>query len=334
MNFTGGVISQQQKVKIKNLLPEIGISQMREEIIQGLTAEPKSISSKYFYDKTGSELFNQITQLPEYYPTRTEKSILHQIAPELMNRNSSFEIIELGSGDCSKISILLDAIDEQRLENIYYVPVDVSKSAIENSARELCERYSDLQINGYVADFMHQLNLIPRKTQKRIICFFGSTIGNFSAADAELIIKNLADELEGDDSLLIGFDLVKPRHLLHAAYNDAAGITHAFNKNILNVVNQIIESDFHPDDFDSHSFFNEDKLRNEMHLVANKNCTVCSPFLKEQLRLKMGDSFHTESSHKYSVSAIKKLTEPADLIIQNIFTDSNQWFALVEFSKA
>lgn len=334
MNFTGGVISQQQKVKIKNLLPEIGISQMREEIIQGLTAEPKSISSKYFYDKTGSELFNKITQLPEYYPTRTEKSILHQIAPDLMNRNTSFEIIELGSGDCSKISILLDAIDAQHLENIHYVPVDVSKSAIENSALELSDRYSGLRINGYVADFMHQLNLIPRKTRQRIICFFGSTIGNFSAADSELIINNLANELERGDSLLIGFDLVKPRHLLHAAYNDAKGITHAFNKNILNVVNQIIESDFQPDDFDSHSFFNEDKLRNEMHLVANKNCTVCSPFLKEHLRLEKGDSFHTESSHKYSVSTIEKLIKHTDLTIQNIFTDSNQWFALVEFGKA
>jgi len=272
--------------------------------------------------------------LPEYYPTRTEKSILNQIAPDLMNRNSSFEIIELGSGDCSKISILLDAIDAQHLENIHYVPVDVSKSAIENSAFELCGRYPDLRINGYVADFMHQLNLVPRKTQQRIICFFGSTIGNFSATDSELIIKNLADELEGEDSLLIGFDLVKPRHLLHAAYNDAEGVTHAFNKNILNVVNQIIKSNFQLENFDSHSFFNEDKLRNEMHLVANKNCAVCSPFLEEQLRLKRGDSFHTESSHKYSVSTIKKLIAHTDLTIQNIFTDSNQWFALVEFGKS
>ncbi|MCK5731128.1 MAG: L-histidine N(alpha)-methyltransferase, partial [Draconibacterium sp.] len=133
MNFIDSGVFEKQKVRIKNLLPEIGIEKARAEIIVGLTSKNKSISSKYFYDEIGSDLFEAITELPEYYPTRTEKSILESIAPELMNRNSSFEIIELGSGDCSKISILIDAVQKVNLENVNYIPIDISKSAIENS---------------------------------------------------------------------------------------------------------------------------------------------------------------------------------------------------------
>ncbi|MCG8520892.1 MAG: L-histidine N(alpha)-methyltransferase, partial [Pseudomonadales bacterium] len=243
MNFNETGIFQKQKVRIKNLLPDIGIDQARKEIIEGLTSDQPKISSKYFYDEKGSVLFEEITKLEEYYPTETEKSILKRIAPDLMNRNSSLEIIELGSGDCSKISILLNAIDRLTLENVNYIPVDFSRSAIESSANQLTKKFPEMEISGYVADFIHQLDLIPHSEKPRIICFLGSTIGNFAKNEAKEILQNLSKGMLKGDSLLVGFDLVKPKRILHSAYNDSKGVTEKFNKNILNVVNEIIQSD-------------------------------------------------------------------------------------------
>lgn len=332
MNFTESKIVQKLSFQIKNLLPEIGIDNIRAEIIEGLSADRKYISSKFFYDSVGSELFNRITKLPEYYPTRTEKSILREISPVLMNTNSTFEIIELGSGDCSKISILLDAA-ESNLENTVYIPVDVSKSAIEKSAKELAVRYPGLQIQGYVVDFMNQLPLIPHAGYQRLICFFGSTIGNFSFQESIEILKTLELGLNENDSLLVGFDLIKSSKLLRAAYNDSMGITHEFNKNILKVVNNIIESDFNAENFDSVSFYNEVEARNEMSLIVIEDLKVNSPYFKAPLLLKKGDSIHTEYSYKYSIEIIEKMIENTGLFIQNIFSDSNNWFALVQFGK-
>lgn len=333
MNFIETGVFQKQKVRIKNLLPEIGIEKAREEIIAGLISKNRYISSKYFYDETGSELFEEITGLPEYYPNRTEKSILKRIAPELMNRNSSLEIIELGSGDCSKISILIDAVQKVNLENVNYIPLDISESAIEKSADELLEKFPEMKITGYVADFIHQLNQIPHSNKPRLICFFGSTIGNFSKEESMEILTNLSKGLLEGDSLLVGFDLVKPELVLNAAYNDSSGVTARFNKNILNVVNAIIDTDFDISDFNHLSFFNHEKSRIEMHLVANKSCSIKSPFIKKPIRFEKGESIHTENSHKYYLAGIEKLIEGSGLAIKNSYTDSNSWFALVEFVK-
>lgn len=333
MNFNETGIFQKQKVRIKNLLPEIGIEHARNEIITGLTNGKPRISSKYFYDEFGSDLFEQITQLDEYYPTRTEQSILKRIAPDLMNRNSALEIIELGSGDCSKISILLEAINKTDIKNIKYIPVDISKSAIKNSANELSGKFPQMEIGGYVADFIHQLNQIPHSEKPRLISFLGSTIGNFSTRESIEILQNLSKSLLKGDSLLVGFDLVKPHQIIHAAYNDSKGVTEKFNKNILNVVNRIIESNFKVTDFDHHSFFNIVKSRVEMHLIANKSCTINSRFLAESLHFEKGESIHTENSHKYSLNSIEELIKKSGLNIRNVYADSEKWFALVELGK-
>ena len=333
MNFTSAEVVKKEKYTLKNLLPEMGIDHVHEEIMTGLSCKKKYISSKYFYDKIGSELFEAITKLEEYYPTRTEKSILRQIAPELMNRNSSLEIIELGSGDCSKISILFDAVEKDTLEHLTYVPVDVSESAIEQSANDLAKRHPLLSINGYVLDFMQQLNEIPRSGKPRLICFFGSTIGNFSTKDAQNIIKKLSEEIVPGDSLLVGFDLEKPDEILHAAYNDSKGITLKFNKNILNSINSIMQSDFCESDFDHHAVYNPEKSRVEMHLIANKKCEINSPYLKHALPIEKGEKIHTENSNKFTLSAIEELTNNTNLSIDKTYTDPKNWFALVQFSK-
>lgn len=333
MNFTNIETLLQHKVKVKNLLPDIGISQARKEIISGLTKDKPRISSKYFYDETGSVLFEEITHLQEYYPTRTEQQILRNRARELMNRNSSIEIIELGSGDCSKISILLDAVDKTNLKNANYIPVDISKSAIENSVDELSDRFPQLKMNGYVADFIYQLDQIPHSEKSRLICFLGSTIGNFSKSDSQEILQNLSKGLFGGDSLLVGFDLVKPEPVLLAAYNDSLGVTEKFNKNILKVVNGIIESDFDVENFEHRAFFNAAKSRIEMHLIVIEDCVVSSPFFEKTIQFKKGSSIHSENSHKYTFETIRELTKYAGLEVKNYFTDSKKWFALVELAK-
>lgn len=333
MNFTDADVFQNQQITIKNLLPEMGIDQVRAEILEGLLCEDRHISSKFFYDTAGSKLFEEITCQPEYYPTRTEKSILAKIAPKLINGNSSLEIIELGSGDCSKISILFEAVDKPTLAHLNYIPVDVSESAIEKSANDLTRTYPYLKINGYVADFMHQLDEIPRSEKPRLICFFGSTIGNFSADDATKIIRNLAKGIIPGDSLVVGFDLVKPAETLNAAYNDASGVTEKFNKNILNSVNSILQSDFKLQDFDHVSFYNPEKERVEMHLKANKNCRINSPFSDSPIVIEQGQQIHTENSHKFTPDIIEKLIANTGLSIQQVYTDPKNWFALVHFVK-
>lgn len=334
MNFNETEIFQKQKIKIENLLQEIGIDQAREEIIAGLISVNPYISSKYFYDNKGSELFEEITKLEEYYPTRIEKGILKNIAAELMNRNEAFEIIELGSGDCSKISILLDAVKKSNLEKVKYIPVDFSSSAVKKSANELTERFPELTINGYVADFFNQLNQIPHADESRLVCFLGSTIGNFTPKESKEIFKHLSKGIIKGDSLLVGFDLMKSEAILNAAYNDSKGITQKFNENILHVVNAVINSDFKMEDFDHFSAFIPEKSRIEMHLIANKDCEINSPFLDQAIQFKKGKSIHTENSHKFSIASIDELIQNSDLEIRNTFTDSQNWFALVEFGKS
>ncbi len=332
MSYLEAGIIEAQKIKITNHLNNLGINNIRKEIINGLTSEQKYISSKFFYDKKGSKLFEDITQLPEYYPTRTEMKILNSIAPELMSSLENIDIIELGSGDCSKIKILLSSIPEERLETINYIPVDVSQSTIYESAQSLMEIFPGLSINGLVADFMSQFEIIPDYT-RRMYCFLGSTIGNFTDEIAKNFLKNLSSNMNSGDTLLLGVDLVKPIQILHNAYNDSQNVTADFNKNILNVLNDIIDSDFDINDFEHKAFFNEEHSRIEMHLIANKDIIIKSPYSKSDILIKNGENIHTENSNKYTHEHIKSFEKISGLKIKKTYTDSNNWFALVLFEK-
>lgn len=332
MNFENELILTQSRISIKNMLPEIGKEDMQKEILAGLSADQKNISSKYFYNETGSFLFEEITYLEEYYPTRTEKSILKRIAPDLMDTYSDYDIIELGSGDCSKISILIDAIPEAGIKSIQYLPLDVSQSAIQKSAEGLTKNNSKINVEGYVVDFTSQFDVIHR-SNPALICFFGSTIGNFEKETSMELMRNISDHMKKGDVLLLGMDLIKPDPILNAAYNDAKGVTAAFNKNILNTVNAIIKSDFNPDDFDHLASFNCNLSRIEMFLVAKKNLTINSPYLKQELVMNKGETIHTENSHKYNSTNILEIAHATGLKTKNTFTDDKKWFAVVEFIK-
>jgi len=332
MNFVNEETLTLNRVSITNLLQEIGPEEVRAEIVAGLQAEQKFISSKYFYNREGSILFEEITSLKEYYPTRTEKGILKQIAPDLIKRYGNFEIIELGPGDHSKISILLRAAAEQELTAIHYIPLDISQPALKNSAEELVSTFSKLHVEGYAVDFFSQPESIKRE-RPALICFFGSTIGNFEWDDSVELLCKISEQMKKGDVLLLGTDMIKPEPILHVAYNDARGVTEAFNKNILNNVNDLIGADFNADDFAHHAYFDREKARIEMHLVARKDVSVHSKYFDDKLVFSQGDTIHTENSHKYNEGHIQKMAEASGLRLNHTRCDEQGWFALTEFQK-
>lgn len=328
-DYTGISTQTSGQVAIDNLLAFESEEEIIAEIYAGLSAKQKKISSRFFYDQTGSLLFEKITALPEYYPTRTEKSILRKVAPRLMNPSGQMDIIELGSGDCSKISILLDAVPENKMEDVYYVPVDVSESAILRSAEILTCRYPDIRIHGLLADFMKHLTDFPGKG-KRLIFFLGSTLGNISRHCAESFLKNLKSLMRPDDRFILGLDMVKNIATLEAAYNDDQGITDSFNKNILDVINAVAQTDFNPDLFEHEAFYNSDEARIEMHLRAVRDIGIHSPEFPQTIHLKEGETIHTENSHKFTDEDIQHFADLTDLAIENVFIDEKKWFSVVE----
>jgi L-histidine N-alpha-methyltransferase len=332
MNYSSEEIILQNRISITNLLPEIGPEEVIGELITGLRAEQKYIASKYFYNERGSLLFEEITRLEEYYPTRAEKQVLRRIAPALMRNCKGYEIVELGPGDHSKVSILLSAAGERDGEPVSYLPLDISQPALRSTAQRLVRDFPNLQIEGYALDFITQVELI-RREQPSLVCFFGGTIGNFEWEDALELLRNISLQMKPGDALLLGMDLVKPRQVLHAAYNDARGVTAAFNRNILNNVNDLLETDFNPDDFEHHAFFKPELSRIEMHLLAKRDLWIHSVHLAEGIRLKKGESIHTENSHKYSLRHIREISEETGLHLKQIHKDERGWFAITQFEK-
>ena len=332
MNYVNEDIVVRNRISITNQLQEIGIEEVRKEIIEGLLAEQKSISSKYFYNQAGSLLFEKITRLEEYYPTRTEKTILKAIAPGLMEQYGTYDIVELGPGDHSKISILLRAAESLGMNSMHYLPMDISQPALHSSAEMLVDLFPRLQVEAYALDFITQFDVVQRK-RPALICFFGSTIGNFEWEDSLNLLQNISSSMKKDDVLLLGMDLVKPEEVLHAAYNDAEGVTEAFNLNILNNVNDLIHSDFDPKDFEHLAFYNKEHSRIEMHLVARKELSIRSPFSPQEILIGKGEHIHTENSHKYDRVHIRKIVEATGLRLVHTHTDERNWFALTEFVK-
>ena len=320
------------KIKLINYLPDIGISKVREEIYTGLKAFPKYISSKFFYDERGSELFEAITKLNEYYPTRIEKKIISTIGKGLNLDFPELSIIELGSGDSSKIRLLLRQIQKNKLSTIKYFPVDISQSAIEMATEKLADEFPMIKIQGIVADFIYQHNLIP-KSEKRLFCFFGSTIGNLNMAEIEQFMKLLGEEMQEGDSFLLGMDMVKDIAVLEKAYNDDQQITADFNKNILNVINNLVDTNFKLAEFEHLAFYNLEKNRIEMHLKARKDIVITFNSAAGKIYIKKGETIHTENSHKFNYDNIKSIGYWAGLDTEKIFTDNNKWFSLVHYKK-
>lgn len=311
---------------------EIATKTEEEEMLAGLLAAQKHLPCKFFYDEAGSTLFEQITKLEEYYPSRTEKSILKRHAGELMRGAEGASLVEIGSGDCSKISILLQALPKAILKTSIYVPVDVSLSAIEESRCKLEERFGAIEVCGIVADFMQQIHLVSQH-ENRIFCFFGSTIGNLDRRDAVRFVAKLGKLIKTGERLLLGLDMVKDKAVLERAYNDEKGVTARFNKNILNVANKILGTDFESEYFRHQAFFDEEKQRIEMHLMATRDITIKFPFFEGDLEILKGQTIHTENSHKFTSHHIDEFAFASGLSVRAVYTDSNRWFTLVDYIK-
>ena len=320
------------KFMVSNFLTSENKEELINDIYKGLTAKQKYISSRFFYDEIGSTLFEEITNLAEYYPTRTEKEILKANAKTIIGNFDNLDIIDLGSGDCSKISILLDAIPENKIGHITYVPVDVSETAIHKSADILSLKYSGLQIHGLLADFMKHLTQLPGNNSK-LICFFGSTLGNLRSEQANEFLFNLKKLMKPGDHFLLGLDMIKDRQILDEAYNDSQGVTASFNKNILNVINNIVGTDFDLLNFEHFAYYKKEKSRIEMHLRAKNDMVVISALFSEKIIFKKNETIHTENSHKYSEASIQEFARLTGLRTENIYTDAQKWFSVVKFKS-
>lgn len=332
MNYIDEETLTADGIKLVNYLPDIGIENVREEIYKGLSASPKYIPSKYFYDEKGSELFEEITKLKEYYPTRTEKKLLSTIVNEINLDFSNLSIVELGSGDHSKIRLIFQKLPKEVLASIKYYPVDISQSAIIKASENLANEFPMISVNGIVADFVHHLNIIP-KTDKRLFCFFGSTIGNLDKSQIKEFMQLLSKEMLSGDSLILGMDMVKNIEVLKNAYNDSQGVTAEFNKNILSVINNLINTNFNTKDFDHIALFNSKENRIEMHLKAKKDLIVNCSLGYNDIFIQKDETIHTENSHKFNKNDIDNIALWSGLTIDKILTDDNQWFSLVHFKK-
>lgn len=332
MDFSEHISFPDTNITISNHLSAIGKDKLVKTIMDGLIAYPKFIPSMFFYDATGSKLFEEITRLPEYYAARTEMELIKDFASFGGSLLSDIDIVELGSGDCSKISILLNSIDSDVMRTVCYKPLDVSLAALRESANILALKYPGLTIHCIVADFMTQLNLVP-KVRKRQFCFFGSTIGNLASKERRKFLSAIGQSMQPDDRFLVGIDMVKPKKILELAYNDSCNITACFNRNILNVVNSLAGTKFDVNSFKHSAFFNEKYSRIEMHLTAQKDMVISSPHVASAINIGCGESIHTENSYKFTMNQITELVETAGLKIESLLTDQKKWFSLLQLTK-
>jgi L-histidine N-alpha-methyltransferase len=299
---------------------------LAEDAARGLTSRPKVIPPKYFYDDRGSRLFEAITRLPEYYQTRTERSILESCATQIVRELEPGVLVEFGSGAADKTRTLLSAMrDAGTLHG--YAPLDVSEDASRRAAESLIEEYPTLLVEGVIGDFERPHHL-PFAGKRRLLAFLGSTIGNFEPADSLAFLRRVAAELTAADGFLIGFDLIKDRATLEKAYNDAAGVTAEFNLNLLRVVNRELGADFDPARFRHRAFYDVDLARIEMHLVSEIDQVVHLPAIDLTVRFEAGESIRTELSHKYSRESVTALLSRAGLRLAEWFTDERGSFAL------
>jgi len=302
------------------------------ELRATLMESPRRIPSKYFYDQRGSALFQQITELPEYYLTRTERQLLETIADELAATTGAEELVELGSGAATKTRILLDAMSRQGNLRLY-VPFDVSESEVRRVATELTQEYDQLFVHGMVADFHHHLEEIPAG-DPRLVILLGSTIGNYRPAEAVDLLQRVCDRMEAGDFFLLGVDLVKDIERLEAAYNDAAGITAEFNRNILRVVNRLAAADFEPEAYRHLAFFDRQNSWIEISLAAESDQLVRLEALDLTLSIAAGEQIHTEVSSKYDRPTVAEMLRAAGFRLAEWYTDPDHLLALALAQKS
>lgn len=302
------------------------ITAFANDVRRGLIGDPRELPPKYFYDARGSALFDQITELTEYYPTRTERSILAARGKEIMEVSGATALVELGSGSSQKTEHLLEPL-LQRESDALYVPMDVSESAVREASVRLVDKYTGLRVHGMIGDFEKHLGGLP-DADARLFAFLGGTIGNFTPAQMPFFLKRLTRLLEPADTLLIGIDLIKDRAEMEAAYNDSAGVTAEFNKNVLAAINDNLRGDFDLDGFEHVAFFDDENSWIEMRLRALAGQDVRIGALDMHLRFEAGDEIRTEISRKFRRAAFERDLHLAGLELLDWYSDDDARFAL------
>jgi L-histidine Nalpha-methyltransferase len=300
---------------------------LADDVLDGLTRPFKELPPKHFYDARGAELFDQICELPEYYPTRAERAILEQAAEELAELTGAVELVELGSGTAAKTRVLLDALDAAGTLR-RYVPVDVTESMVRDCAEELTREYPGLRVHGVIGDFERHLDQVPPALGPRIVAFLGGTIGNFPPGSRRRFLRKIARLLGPDDHLLMGTDLVKDPRVLEAAYDDAQGVTAEFNLNVLRVLNRELGADFDPDDFEHVALFDHEHEWIEMRLRARREHTTVVRGLDLPVHFDAGEELRTEISAKFTPERLQGDLSAAGLELVRWLTDPDELFAL------
>lgn len=296
---------------------------LREQVVRGLTSTPKTLSPTWFYDERGCQLYDEITKLPEYYPFRAERAILASHAKDVVMATQPDTLVELGSGTSEKTRLVLDVMEMPAT----YVPFDVAESTLRITAEALLAEYPQLDIHGIVGDFAHDLVHIPRGN-RRLIALLGSTIGNLMPAERASMLATLRAGMADGDSFLLGTDLVKERGRLVAAYDDAAGVTAAFNLNVLRHLNRELHADFDVDAFSHRAIFNEDERWIEMHLVSRVEQTAHVADLGIDVAFAAGEPLRTEISAKFTPEGVNAELEVAGMHVIEQWTDDNEDFLL------
>jgi len=304
--------------------PQTGTDRFRADVCAGLSRPQKQLPAKYFYDATGSRLFDRITELDEYYPTRTELAIMSRHAGAIAAQcGPRCLLVELGAGSLVKVRLLLDRLDRPA----GYVPIDVSGEHLLTAARELAHDYPDLGVFPVAADFTRNVSLPSVPAARRVVYFPGSTIGNFDPPEADALLRSMARLVGHNGGVLLGVDLRKATAVLEPAYNDARGVTAAFNRNLLVRINRELGGDFHPAAFRHHAYYNSERSRVEMHLVSATDQHVRVG--NRTFGFRSGETIHTENSYKYDLTDLSARAAGCGLRADETWTDDNGYFAVL-----
>ncbi len=319
---------QTGQLELVYLLEKEDLAETGKQLIAGLARSPKTISPRYFYDAEGSALFEQICELPEYYPTRTEAEILKTVSPEIAAITGNAELVELGSGSSTKTRFLLDAY--QQFGQLDYVPVDVSASIVEFAAERLFQEYKALSVKGLIGTYEQAIAHLPDAVDlPRMLIFLGSTLGNFSTAESDRFFKQTRQSLRAGDYFLLGVDRHKSSDVLEAAYNDSQGITAAFNLNMLKHLNERYGSNFDTRNFRHRAIYNVPQRRIEMHLGCLANHTVSFPDFDATIDFQAGESILTEISRKFELDKLQDNLAMQGLKTIKVWGDRRDWFSLI-----
>ena len=322
--------AHQERLTINNLVRADAAASFSQDVRAGLSAERKHLFPKYFYDELGSQLFEAICLLPEYYLTRAENEILSNYADEIVvevNGADRISLLEMGSGSALKTRFIIEALLKRQSE-LLYVPVDISASALEASSRVLLQSYPNLQIKAYAADYYEALDALREQQRGRTLALFlGSNIGNFNLDEAHNFLRLLRRVLKQGDALLLGADLRKSARVLEDAYDDSLGITAAFNLNLLVRINREFDADFNLRAFRHQAIYNEELGRIEVYIVSRCEQTVTIPKLEMEIHFDEGERIHTENSYKYDLAGLSNLAHSTGYERARTWLDGREQFS-------